>query len=243
MIEAYPDWPDDFPVRPDGWNHYCIWEHSAIVHDLYERRCRLEAEEMTCHTQAVDLLIPHVTPGDTLLDVGCGSGYFFHALQRRQIPVKYYGIDASPSLITIGRKIMPAYGLPPERLQILRFEDLMAREQYDSVDHIVCINVLSNIENFHKPLERLLQCTRKTLILRESMHDSSSTYLYVQDKYLNKEVNLNVCVNTYNQQELMRFIESYGFQTNLSTDRYTQGRPELVIDYAHYWKFIFAIKS
>jgi len=243
VIEAYSDWPDDFPVRPDGWNHYCIWEHSAIVHDLYARRCRLEVEEMTCHAQAVDLLAAHVTPGDTLLDVGCGGGYFFHALERRQIPVDYYGIDASPSLIRIGRQTMTAYGLRPERLQVLRIEDLIAKGKHRSVDHIVCINVLSNIENFHRPLERLLQCARKTVILRESMREAPSQYLYVKDKYLDKEFDLNVYVNIYNQEELIRFIEAYGFRATIEVDRRTQGSPELVIDYAHHWKFILALGS
>lgn len=242
VIEAHPDWPDNFPVRPDGWNHYCIWEHSVIVRDLYARRCRLEVEEMTCHTQAVDLLAAHVTPGDTLLDVGCGSGYFFHALQRRQIPVEYYGIDASPSLIKIGRQVMPAYGLEPERLQVLRIEDLLPVNG-GSVDHVVCTNVLSNLDSFHRPLERLLQCARKTIVLRESMREAPSQYLYVKDKYLDREFDLNVYVNIYNQEELIKFIEAYGFRVAIEVDRRTQGSPELVIDYAHYWKFILALKN
>ena len=39
-------------ITGDGWGAYNIWEHSASLRDLYARRCRLEAEEMTCHAQA-----------------------------------------------------------------------------------------------------------------------------------------------------------------------------------------------
>ncbi len=38
---------------------------------------RREVEVMTAHAQAADLLADRAGAGDTLLDVGCGSGYFF----------------------------------------------------------------------------------------------------------------------------------------------------------------------
>ena len=231
--------PADFPVGNDGWQHYCIWEHSVIVRDLYARRCRLEAEEMTCHAQAVELLLPYVSVGDTLLDAGCGSGYFFHALRRRNIPVEYFGIDAAPSLIEIGRQTLPKYGLSPDRLQVLRFEDLQGAGQYRGVDHIVCINVLSNLDSFHRPLERFLQSARKTVILRESL-TPKSTYSYVRDRYLDKGHDLRVHVNAYAQSEVLNFIESFGFRVRLEQDLHTQGKPELTIDYPHYWTFVVA---
>lgn len=221
-------------IRGDGWEAYCIWEHSRTVRDLYARRCRLEAEEMTCAAQAAELLAPHVTPGDTLLDAGCGSGYFFHSLQKRAIPVTYYGIDAAPSLIAIGQEIMPAYGLPADQLQTMRLEDLAGE-----IDHVVCMNVLSNIDNYHRPLERLLQCARKTVILRESCKEKAE-YRYVRDKYLDAEVDLKVHVNAYPIQEVQDFIASYGYHVRWETDQRTSGAPEMIIDYPHYWKFLIA---
>src|SRR5687767_4907790 len=106
-------------ISDKGWNEYSIWEHSASVRELYARRCRLEAEEMTCAAQAIELLKPLIEPGDTLLDVGCGSGYFFHSLKSRDVPVEYSGIDASGTLIAIGQRHMPAHGLPSDRLVMM----------------------------------------------------------------------------------------------------------------------------
>ena len=221
-------------INQEGWLNYNIWEHSASVKQLYARRCRMEEEEMTCAAQAAELLAPHVADGDELLDAGCGSGYFYHSLKSRNIPVRYFGIDAAPSLIEIGCSAMPQYGLPADNLRVLRIEDLDG-----SADHVVCMNVLSNIDNFHRPLERLLRCARKTVILRESCKVGAE-YQYVVDRYLDDATELKVYVNAYDIAEWTAFIESYGYAVECVTDRRTGGEPEAVIDYPHYWKFFVA---
>lgn len=221
-------------IRDDGWARYSIWEHSAQVRDLYRRRCRREAEEMTAHAQAAELLAPHVQPGDTLLDAGCGSGYFWHSLRSRGIEVEYVGIDGSETLIGIGREEMPAHGMAPEQLRVVRLEDLAGE-----ADHVVCINVLSNLDNYHRPLERLLHVARKTLVLRESCKDEAE-YKYVRDPYLDEGADLKVHVNAYPTEELMEFVRDHGFDVRYVEDRRTQGEPEMVIDHPHHWKFFVA---
>lgn len=221
-------------IRDDGWQRYCIWEHSATIQELYARRCRREVEEMTAHKQAAMLLAPRVTAGETLLDAGCGSGYFYHSLVARGIAAEYWGIDAAPSLIDIGLGILPAYGLSPERLLPLRIEDLDG-----TVDHTVCLNVLSNIDNYHRPLDRLLKITRRSLILRESLKQGAE-YHYVEDRFLDPDVSLKVHVNHYDVDEVCEFIRGYGFRVERVIDERTGGRPELVIGHPHYWTFLVA---
>jgi SAM-dependent methyltransferase len=223
-------------LNNDGWRRYSIWEHSATVHQLYRARARDEAVEMSCAAQAAELLAPLVTSGDTLLDAGCGSGYFFHSLRRRDIPAEYHGIDASPSLIAIGREELPRFGLAPERLSVLRIEDLDG-----AVDHVICMNVLSNIDNYQRPLERLLALARKSLILRESAGDST-LYTYVRDTFLDPGVELRVHVNRYDRTELQTFIEERGFTVETTVDRRSGGAPEMVIGYPHWWTFFRAIR-
>ena len=191
---------------------------------------------MTAHRQAVRLLAPEVTAGDSLLDVGCGSGYLFHALTDEELPVEYHGIDSAPSLLDIGRTWLPGYGLPPDRLIDMRIEDLSAE-----VDHVVCVNVLSNVDNFHRPLERMLLAARKTVILRESMADFGQ-YSYVEDRFLDAEAPMKVYVNTYRMDEIGAFMESYGFDTQFEQDDYTKGEPQLVIGHPHHWAFAKATR-
>ena len=197
-------------ISLDGWSRFNIWQHSAIVRDLYARRARDEAEEMTCAAQAAELLRPLVLPRDTVLDVGCASGYFFHSLRRR--------------------------GLPADRLMVGRIEDLDGK-----VDHVVCMNVISNIDNFHRPLERLLRIASKSMVLRESIADGAS-YTYVVDKYLDTGEPLRVHVNTYDRRALREFAQNLGFTVEEFTDDRTGGRPELVIDHPHHWCFMRMIR-
>jgi len=224
-------------IHGNGYSKYSTWEHSQTVKDLYAKRCRNEVEEMTCAQQAAEILSSYVEPSDSVLDAGCGSGYFYHSLKKRNIPAEYFGIDASPSLIEIGCRILPDYGLFQDRLQVMRIEDLDGE-----VDHTICMNVLTNIDNYHRPLERLLQCTRKTLILRESL-STTGEYKYVIDKYLDDGFQLKVHVNTYLLSEVKDFIQSYGFSVQEVLDIRTGGKPEMVIDYPHYWKFLVARKN
>jgi SAM-dependent methyltransferase len=221
-------------IRSDGWTSHCIWEHSTAVRALYRRRCRKEAEEMTAHAQAAELLAPIASAGDTILDAGCGSGYFYHSLASRKLHVDYFGVDAAPSLIRIGQEELPAFGLPAERLDVIRLEDLAGQ-----VDHVVCINVLSNIDNYHRPLERLLGMAKKSLILRESLKNGAE-YRWVKDRYLDPDVDLSVYVNHYDVDDVLSFISTRDFNVHQIVDRRSGGKPELVIDQPHYWTFIVA---
>jgi ubiquinone/menaquinone biosynthesis C-methylase UbiE len=223
-------------INGDGWQHFNIWEHSGTVRELYRRRCLREVEEMTAHAQAAELLAPRVKSGDVVLDAGCGSGYFFHSLSSRSKASEYFGIDAAKTLIEIGRDTLPKFGLPADRLSVQRIEDTAG-----TCEHVVCLNVLSNIDNYHRPLERMLLMARKSVILRDSLKDGAA-YHYVRDNFLDPGVNLKVHVNHYDIGEVTAFIRDYGFDVERVVDRRTGGKPESVIGHDHYWTFLVATR-
>jgi SAM-dependent methyltransferase len=223
-------------IDDNGWAAHSIWHHSANVLELYRRRARDEAEEMTCAAQAAEVLAGLARPGESLLDAGCGTGYFFHSLRRRGIALEYHGIDATAPFIVVGQSELAPFGLPEDRLRTLRIEDFQG-----SADHVLCMNVLSNIDNYHRPLERLLKAARRSVILRESVKEGSS-YSYVRDNFLDPGVDLHVHVNTYDRSELVAFIERHGYTAREVADRRTGGEPEMVIGYPHHWTFLVATR-
>ncbi len=219
-------------IRLDGRNQYEIWHYSPTVLKLYEERAKAIAVEMTCAAQAASLLEEISEAGETLIDIGCGTGYFFHSLLKRKMYLEYWGLDACEEFISLGKTILPDFGLSSDRLIFGRLEDLNSR-----VDHILCMNVLSNLDNIHRPLERFLRLARKSVILRESIAEQSN-YNYVVDKYLNSPQPLRVHVNTYSMSEIDRLGGELGYSSRYVQDWRTKGELELVIDYPHHWKFV-----
>jgi ubiquinone/menaquinone biosynthesis C-methylase UbiE len=222
-------------IGRDGWALNDTWQHSSSLAELYERRCTGEAEEMTAHAQAAELLASLAVTGDSLLDVGCGAGQFFRSIRNRNIPVTYNGIDAAARLTSIGRRVLPAFGLPEERLQTLRIEDLSG-----SFDHVVCLNVITYLDNFYRPLDRLLSLAGKSLILRESLK-TGSEYSYVVDACLDQP--MPVHINSYDLETVLSFIRERGFTAQLAIDRRTEGKQEIFLGVAHHWKFLTATRD
>jgi ubiquinone/menaquinone biosynthesis C-methylase UbiE len=223
-------------LTQDAWSRFNIWDHSATVLELYRRRARGEEQEMTCAAQAADILSRIAAPGERLLDVGCGTGYFFHSLRSRAMQLEYWGIDATQRFIEEGRRLMAPHGLPADRLAASRIEDMDGE-----VEHVLCMNVLSNLDNFHKPLERMLLMARRSVVLRESIKDGAE-YSYVLDRYLDGAKPLRVYVNAYDRADILRFISSYGFEVEEMKDWRTGGAAEMVIDHPHYWTFLVATR-
>ncbi len=220
-----------YDVANPLWNP---WANDSRTLALYRRRCRREAEEMTCAAQVATLLAPLVTPGETLLDAGCGGGYYYWSLVKRNVPVEYYGLDYTPAMIDLARTEMcPRTGLPAERFILGAIENL-ARP----FDTVICFNVLTNSPHYALPLERLLLCTRKRLVLRESL-GNELVIRYTPDPYLDAgKRHIRVYHNTYPLHEVIAFIESYGFRVTRIPDRRTQDGVEMVVDIPHYWRIL-----
>jgi SAM-dependent methyltransferase len=221
-------------IRAGDPDHFNIWSHSQHMRALYRARARDEAEEMTCAAQAADLAAGMAGSGASLLDVGCGSGWFFHSLRRRGLALDYWGIDRTAPFIAIGREELPRYGLPPERLLLGEIESATG-----AADLVLCMNVLSNIDNWHRALDRIAAIARRGIILRESFGDDAA-YALVTDRFLDPGVEMKVHVNRYARAEIAAFLAERGFISRFVTDIRTGGAAEPVIGYDHHWEFLVA---
>ncbi|HEY4181744.1 MAG TPA: class I SAM-dependent methyltransferase [Kofleriaceae bacterium] len=214
------------------WNP---WSNDRNTFELYRRRCRDQAEEMTCAAQAAEILAPLVERGETLLDAGCGGGYYWHSLRKRNVDVAYHGLDYTPEMIELARAEM---GLSPDRFTVGAIEDL--EQTYDTV---LCFNVLTNSPHYAAPLERLLQSAQKRVLLRESLGDMLTTR-YTPDPYLDEGArHIRVYHNTYPMQEVTAFMQEHGFTVTRIPDRRSNDGVEMVVDIPHQWRILLAERT
>lgn len=95
---------------------------------------------------------------DTVLDVGCGEGFTLSKLKENKIGKKYEGIDASREAIYIGKKQYPELNLKEGNIYKLDYKD-------NSLDLVICTEVLEHLENPEKALRELLRVSKKYLII------------------------------------------------------------------------------
>ena len=72
-------------------------DYSRIAEEFSKTREYLPEERK-------DLLLQYITPGDKVLDLGCGNGRFSGVFQK---DIEYIGVDNSEGMIEIARKKYP----------------------------------------------------------------------------------------------------------------------------------------
>jgi SAM-dependent methyltransferase len=216
-----------------AWNP---WAADRQTLELYRSRCRREAVEMTCAAQAAEILRDRVAAGESLLDAGCGGGYYYWSFADRGLPIEYSGLDYTPEMIELARtELAPRAGLAPERFHLGWIEQL-DRE----FDTIVCFNVLTNSPHYALPLERMLHCARRRVLIRESMAQELIVR-YTPDPYLDEDKrHIRVYHNTYPIDEVQSFCEEHGFTVTPIPDRRTNDQVEMVVDIPHHWRILLA---
>ena len=215
------------------WNP---WANDRNTLALYRRRCRQEAVEMTCAAQAATILAEKMTPRETLLDAGCGGSYYYWSFLKRGIEIEYYGLDYTPQMIDLARQEMCARTkLSSDRFRLGSIENLD-----QEFDNIICFNVLTNSPHYALPLERLLRCTQKRLLLRESLGDEL-IIRYTPDPYLDEgKRHIRVYHNMYPIKEVMSFIKEFGFTVTQIQDERSRDGIEMVVDIPHQWRILLA---
>ncbi len=218
-----------------------IWEHSQNVRELYARRARGEGE-MDASAQAAGILAPFIRRSPApprLLDAGCGAGYLWHSFARRGLAVEYFGLDYSPGLIEIGRRLLPARGLAAERLTCGAIEDI-----YDQrYDLVALLNTLTFCPDFREPLDRLAGTRPEVIVIRDNF-GPETVIRWEIDGYLDPGFNhLKAYWNQWSTAEVTGFLKEYGYTCAPMTDRRTRGQMELVVDKPYYWSWLVAVRS
>ena len=129
-------------------------------------------------------------------------------------------------------ELAPRAGLAPERFTVGAIENLDR-----PFGNVLCFNVLTNSPHYAL-LERLLACTRKRIVLRESLGDALIVR-YTPDPYLDEgKRHIRVYHNTYPLDEDAAFMKEAGFAVTSVVDRRTNDAVEMVVDIPHWWRIL-----
>lgn len=121
---------------------------------VYERLPRVQSE--TDNSADCIVRIAAELEGETVLDVGCGTGYLVHDLNGRRPEFRYTGVDFIIDEET--RKRAEGIAFQEADIERLPFAD-------KSFDTVICTHVLEHILDFHGALSELRRVAAKKLIL------------------------------------------------------------------------------
>ncbi len=78
----------------------------------------VQAQERWAQQPSMSFLVPHLIPGQRLLDVGCGAGFLSARLAEAVAPGELVGVDIEPSQVDLARETAAQRGLDDARFQV-----------------------------------------------------------------------------------------------------------------------------
>lgn len=95
--------------------------------------------------QDVNNIIKYSKMGNSVLECGCGGGYFFKRLLKKKPSIEYQGIDLSPKQIEHAKLVNPDH---QDRFQVCSWDNLPFKDE--SFDTILFLETMGYAENVDK---------------------------------------------------------------------------------------------
>jgi ubiquinone/menaquinone biosynthesis C-methylase UbiE len=222
------------------------WETHSEYGQTMEDRALGKAPLMEQIKQLVPLFKSVYKPGMSVLDIGCGVGHFFPALNKFG-KIDYLGIDVTKSYIERAKRIFK--DVKNAKFQVGDIFDLKLNKEFDTV---ICYMVLPFIPDYKKALDELSKVTKKDLFIRLLL---SPGHTYIIKRYLD-EKKFNY-YNIYYEKEFVEYLNKIGFEDvkvyddefNLKMNKvdewstYTLGNMQISGNLILTWKVVHASKK
>lgn len=215
-----------------------IWTRTQnSLYQLYEDRVRGRAEELDCHAQAAEIYAPHHRPEDLILDAGAGSGYFYHSLKKRGLLGRYHLLDFNADFVEQGRQALAGENPRPA---FIHQSIQQTPGQYEAV---FCLNTLFCLPDYRQGLERLLEATRKIIIIRTPLAENN-IIRYETDAYLDPGAeNLKSYFNIWSLAEITTFVTTHGFTVTKPVDTRTNDQGEISAGKFFPWRWLVGLRE
>lgn len=147
--------------------------------DIYKNLNTIGSNRPTDLNQSsIDYIMSQIDDTDqSVIDVGCGRGYFVEKLMERFPEKKIYGAD-----------LLPPLDIPQLHYLQTNIEKIPLSDK--SVDVVVCSHVLEHVQDFDKAVEELKRIARKKIIITVP---KQRYYYYTLDlhlRFFNREYEL-----------------------------------------------------
>lgn len=104
---------------------------------------------------------------DSLLDAGCGEGYFLEKVRKSKPAAKLVGIDKNEDNLDYARIIVPSASFLNADMRSIPFGD-------SSFDCAACLEVIDHIADYNKVIDEMKRITKKNGTVLFSFPDTSN---------------------------------------------------------------------
>jgi ubiquinone/menaquinone biosynthesis C-methylase UbiE len=164
----------------------CYYNGSLIIDDI-------DSDPNTFVDQDVNNIIKLSKLGNNILELGCGTGYFFKRLIEKNPTIKYHGIDISDQQIKNAKLVNPGY---QNLFSVVDWNDGLPfeSESFDTLLFLETIGYTKNIDNLLSECYRVLKPGGSLFTKHPGCVDTKKLY--------------------YNQakNDLMPISEEYGYE-------------------------------
>jgi len=159
--------------------------------------------------------------GNTVLDVGCGWGYYIHEFLDRDLD--YHGIDLSPEMIKIAQETNPE-----AQLDIMSYRNVAAKFPPYAFDGIWCSCAFGGEPKHNMPtvlsgLKRVLKPGGIMTVIMPITHGS------VDEAITDDDGKVKHWYASYQPDELHMLLDMVGFTEVTSFDRRMHGAAAVIV--------------
>lgn len=164
----------------------------------------IDSDQKTFIDQDVENIIGYSNLGNSVLECGCGGGYFFKRLIKKLPDIEYQGIDLSSGQIEHAKKVNPDHA---DRFQVASWDDLPFEDE--SFDSILFLETMGYAEN---PDKMISECYR---VLKPggtvfNKHPGCSYMSFKRDPFVEEMVNsLSFYKGSYDSQTGDIYVSTY----------------------------------
>lgn len=158
----------------EGW-----WDTEKAYGDVLFKRATGEFQEMESSKAAAKHIKKIITPGESILDVGCGAGHYLVSLKKTiSSNFKYVGVDVTKSYIDLAKN-----AFLNEKDVDFQVADIFKLPFPDkSFDIVMCNNVFLHLPSIKEPLQELCRIAKKTVLIRTMVGKRSFRIMDVHEK-------------------------------------------------------------